>query len=79
MRPGKDGEWEYVEEKSTRPANTDGDRGEKLNDLWRDTDKEELDKLELAPEMTVLLVNGDTTTIRRPANNKTEENLELRV
>ena len=38
-----------------------------------DADKKELDKLEPAPEITALLVNGDAAAIRSLANNKTTD------
>ena len=65
MRPTKDREWEYMQEKSVAPPNDGAEKYQELDDLWDNMDEDELNELKPAAiRLTVPLVGGDTAVIK---------------
>ena len=77
-KPIKNGDWEYVKEKSVT-ATKDGDEDqEELDNIWEDMDKDELDDLDpVEAPLTVPLIDGNAAAIKQLSNNESVENLGL--
>lgn len=80
MRPTKDGERKYVQEKTVAPPSDETVTIAELEDLWEDMDDDELDDLEPpAPGLMISLVNGEAAAIKKLSNSDAEENLGMKV
>ena len=81
MKPTDNGEWDYVQQKTTKAAKTPAnDINEEPDDLWEDTVEGELGDMDpVVTSFTVPLINGETATIKRLTNKKIVKNLGLQV
>ena len=76
MRPTKSGEWEYVQEKPSRPRKGDGPKVSELDNRWDDSECEEPNEPGRDGEdLTVPLAGGDAAVIKKLSNEEAEENL----
>ena len=80
MKPTKDGDCEYVKEKSATTTKAAGAEQEELEDFWEDMNKDKLDSLDPGnTPLTVSLIDTEVVSIKRLTNNKSVENLGLQV
>ena len=80
MKPTENGDWEYIKEKLVKVLEKAEEDQEELDELWKDMDEDELNKLDAvdAP-FTVPLIDGDVAAIKRLANDESVTNLGLQV
>ena len=80
IKPTKNGDWEYVKEKSTTATKAAGAGQEELDELWEDMNTDKLDNLDPGnTPFTVPLIGGDATAIKQLSANESVENLTLQV
>ena len=71
MKPTKERDWEYVNEKSATTTKAAGAEQEELEDLWEDMHEDELDDMDPGNmSLTVSFIVRDTAATKRLANDK---------
>ena len=79
MRPTGDGEWEYVQERTTNETQASASENDAVADgLWEANATPD-DQEQTEATITVPLINGDAAAIKRLTAQESEKNLGLRV